>query len=88
MAKKTALAAKRPPASPEQWIQQGDSQPEIKPTGETPNVRVTFEFPQDLHRKMKGKAGAEGFTLKAVMTSFGRQWVEGSIAPLIEHKDT
>ena len=87
MAKKTALA-KKPPASPEQWIQQGDSQPEIKPTGETPSVRVTFEFPQDLHRKMKGKAGAEGLTLKEVMMSFGRQWVEGTIAPETEHRGT
>jgi hypothetical protein len=48
-----------------------------------PIVRVTFEFPQDLHRKMKGKAGSEGLTLKEVMMSLGRQWVEGTITPII-----
>jgi len=85
MAKKTALA-KKPPVTPEAWIQEADNQPEPKPTGETPIVRVTFEFPQDLHRKMKGKAGAEGWTLKEVMMSFGRQWVEGKISPSVPIK--
>jgi hypothetical protein len=33
MAQKTALA-KKPPVSPEQWIQQGDKQPEPPPPAE------------------------------------------------------
>jgi len=81
MTKKTALA-KKPSVSPEEWIQQGDKRPEPVPQkSDGPIIRVTFEFPQDLHRKMKGKAGAEGLTLKQVMLSFARQWVEGSINP-------
>ena len=80
MAKKTALA-KKSPASPEQWIQEADKRPKPTPTGEGPIVRVTFEFPQDLHRKMKGKAGSEGLTLKQVMMSLARQWIEGNISP-------
>jgi chromosome partitioning protein len=72
---------KKPPVSAEQWIQQGDKRPDPTPISGGPIVRVTFEFPQDLHRKMKGKAGAEGLTLKQVMLSFARQWVEGSINP-------
>ena len=82
MAKKTALlTTRKPPASPEQWIQEGDKHPEATPASEGPIVRVTFEFPQELHRKMKAKAGAEGLTLKSVMLSFARQWVEGTINP-------
>jgi hypothetical protein len=81
MPKKTALA-KRSPVSPEQWIEQADKRPKLKPTGGGgPIVRVTFEFPQDLHRKMKGKAGSEGLTLKQVMMSLARQWIEGNISP-------
>jgi hypothetical protein len=81
MTKKTALA-KKPSVSPEEWIQQGDNRPEpVSQKSDAPIIRVTFEFPQDLHRKMKGKAGAEGLTLKQVMLSFARQWVEGSINP-------
>ena len=81
MTKKTALA-KKPSVSAEQWIQQGEKRPDPVPTIDGPIVRATFEFPQDLHRKMKAKAGAEGLTLKQVMLSFARQWVEGSINPL------
>jgi hypothetical protein len=79
MSKKTALA-KKSPASPEQWIQQADK-PTLKSAVEGPIVRVTFEFPQELHRKMKGKAGTEGLTLKQVMMSLARQWIEGTISP-------
>lgn len=80
MAKKTALlTVKRPPASAEEWVQEGEKRP--APASAGPTVRVTFEFPQDLHRKMKAKAGGEGLTLKSVMLSFGRQWIEGSINP-------
>lgn len=78
MPKKTALA-KKPAAAPEQWIRQGDKPPSVSADG--PSVRVTFEFPQDLHRKMKAKAGGEGLTLKHVMLSFARQWIAGSINP-------
>jgi len=82
--KKTALANK--PATLEKWIQDGDNRPELKPSGEMPIIRVTFEFPQDLHRQMKGKAGVEGWTLKEVMMSFAKQWVEGKIQPSITIK--
>ena len=78
MPKKTALA-KKPPVAPEQWIRQGDKPATVSADG--PIVRATFEFPQDLHRKMKAKAGGEGLTLKEVLMSLARQWVEGSINP-------
>ena len=79
MPKKTDLA-KKSPVSPEQWIEQADKPP-LKSAAEGPIVRVTFEFPQELHRKMKGKAGTEGLTLKQVMMSLARQWIEGTISP-------
>ena len=83
MAKKTALARK-PSVSPDKWINEADKQPDLHPTNKGPIVRVTFEFPQELHRKMKGKAGLEGWTLKDAMMSFGKQWVEGTITPTKE----
>lgn len=75
MAKKVSFSGTpKPTPNIENWVDNGEvpqpepkaaiALPEVKPIPEEPKMkRLTLDIPDELHRKIKGKAVAEGVTM-------------------------
>ena len=74
MTKKTGLAhATQKPVDPDEWVKE-----KPKATAEK-QARLVVDLPMGLHRKLKGKCGMEGLTIKDVINNLLEQYVEGKI---------
>lgn len=71
MTKRTALATANPkPVDPEAWVKE---QP--KPAAPEKVARLVVELPADLHRRLKGRCGLEGATIKDVIQQLLEQYL-------------
>lgn len=74
MTKRTALATAHPkPIDPEAWVKE-PQQPQSAPDEKT--ARLVVELPADLHRRLKGRCGLEGVTIKEVIQTLLEQYLD------------
>ena len=71
MTKRTALATANPkPVDPETWVKES-----AKPAPPEKMARLVVELPADLHRRLKGRCGLEGVTIKDVIQKLLEQYL-------------
>ena len=72
MTKRTALATANPkPIDPETWVKEP-----AKPESPEKVARLVVELPADLHRRLKGRCGLEGVTIKDVIQKLLEQYLD------------
>ena len=71
MTKRTALATANPkPIDPETWVKES-----VKAASPEKMARLVVEVPADLHRRLKGRCGLEGVTIKDVIQKLLEQYL-------------